>query len=199
MASKNKTIQFWYEFASPYTFLSMLRILDLSSRFDFVIDYRPFLLGSIFKKRGLSASPFKLYPHKRDYMWQDIARIAKDRKIVFNKPSINPRNSFWAARVALYGREKHWCHDFSLSVFKAHFVYDQEIGDKKIIADLLESLALPSRDILAEASLLSNKESLRQQNNLADDLGIFGSPSFIVDQNLFWGDDRLEMALQSIV
>ena len=93
-------LQFWFEFASTYSYVAALRIEDLAKAKGVPFEWRPFLLGPIFQRQGWSDSPFNLYPARGRYMWRDIERLCLKHALPFRKPSSFPRHSVLAARVA---------------------------------------------------------------------------------------------------
>ena len=92
-------LEFWYDFASTYSYLSAVRIEPLAAAAGVEIAHRPFLLGPIFKAQGLTTSPFVLNPAKGRYMWRDLERICAAGGIAFRKPSAFPRTSVLGARL----------------------------------------------------------------------------------------------------
>ncbi len=105
---RRSVIEFWFDFASTYSWLSAVRIEALAQASDCAISWRPFLLGPIFKAQGWTSSPFNLYPAKGRYMVRDISRIATARQRAFVMPDAFPANSLAAARLALaVGDERH--------------------------------------------------------------------------------------------
>ncbi|MDJ0622437.1 MAG: 2-hydroxychromene-2-carboxylate isomerase [Desulfocapsaceae bacterium] len=193
---KNQSLEFWYEFASTYSYLSAMRIENLASRYQFEIAWKPFMLGPIFKEQGWHDSPFNIYPAKGRYMWTDLARQSRKRELSFRKPSVFPRNGLLAARIAILGSKEPWISAFTQKVFQANFEKDEDISDVEKIKLILNSLDLDSDKIIALSQEGENKELLKAQTERAKQLGIFGAPSFIVKDELFWGDDRLEDAIE---
>jgi 2-hydroxychromene-2-carboxylate isomerase len=190
------TLEFWYEFASTYSYLTAMRIEDEARATGVVVVWRPFLLGPIFKSQGWSTSPFNLYPAKGRYMVRDIARIAAARKLPFRMPDIFPANGLHAARIALAGVVAGWCSDFTRAAFEAQFARGDDISQPDVLMRLLADIGVDPVTAAAMAASDENKEALRLQTEAAARLGIFGSPSFVTgDGELFWGDDRLEQAL----
>jgi len=190
-----QSLEFWYEFASTYSYLSAIRIEELAEKNQIMIVWKPFLLGPIFKEQGWGDSPFNIYPAKGRYMWKDMARRTQTRGVPFKKPTVFPRNGLLAARIALWGSKEKWCSAFTKKVFQSNFAEDQEIGDVKALTTILISLKLDAEDIINQAQSQENKNLLKRQTERAKQLGIFGAPSFIVGNELFWGDDRLEEAI----
>lgn len=188
-------IEFWYEFASSYSYLSVMRIEALAADAGVAVEWKPFLLGPVFLAMGWNDSPFNIYPPKGRYMWRDLARLADKYGLPFRVPSRFPRNGLLAARLALLGGEQGWVAEFSRRVMLANFAEDREIGEPEVIGAILAELGLPVDELLAAAVTEDNKRALRRQTERAAELGMFGAPSFRVGDELFWGNDRLEDAL----
>lgn len=188
-------VEFWYEFASSYSFLSVMRIEALAGAAGVDVAWRPFLLGPVFLSLGWNDSPFNIYPPKGRYMWRDLARLAEKYDLPFRVPSRFPRSGLLAARVALLGVDEGWIAPFSRAVMRANFAEDREIGDEEVIETILRDLGLPAGELLAAAVATDNKLALRHQTEEATALGLFGAPTFRVGDELFWGNDRLEDAL----
>lgn len=188
-------LEFWYEFASSYSYLSVMRIEALAGAAGVAIDWRPFLLGPVFLSMGWNDSPFNIYPPKGRYMWRDLARLADKYALPFRTPSRFPRNGLLAARVALVGAQQGWVAPLSRAVMAANFAEDREIGEAGVITEILRDLGLPADALIAQAQGADTKLALRRQTERASELGLFGAPSFLVGNELFWGNDRLEDAL----
>ena len=191
-------LQFWFEFASTYSYLSAARIEDEAALAGVPVRWEPFLLGPIFAERGWDDSPFKVYSAKGRYMWRDLERLCAKYGIPFAKPSRFPRNSLLAARVACLARatSEHWLPEFVKAVFRANFAEDREIADATEVRLILDSLGQPGVRIVQQAQAPENKQRLREQTRRAVEIGIFGAPSFVIGEELFWGNDRLEDALR---
>lgn len=187
-------VQFWFEFASTYSHVAALRIEELARAQGIPIEWKPFLLGPLFRRQGWNDSPFNLYPARGRYMWRDIERQCLKRGIPFKKPSVFPRNSILAARVACAGAGQGWLPEFARAVFRANFEEDRDIADAAVIETILRGLDQDGDALLASAQSAANKERLRAQTEAAWDLGIFGAPSLVVEGELFWGNDRIEEA-----
>ncbi len=188
-------LEFWYEFASTYSYLSAMRVEAAAAKAGVEVTWRPFLLGPIFAAQGWEDSPFNLYPTKGRYMWKDVARRAGAYGLSFRKPTLFPQNGLPAARVALVGASQEWCPEFTRAVYRAEFADGRDISDRGLLAAILSSLSLDAEAVLEGAQDDANKSALRAQTAKAQQLGIFGAPSFWVGEELFWGDDRLEDAL----
>jgi 2-hydroxychromene-2-carboxylate isomerase len=174
-------LQFWYEFASTYSYPAAARIERLAAARDVEIEWRPFLLGPIFAAQGWRDSPFNVYPAKGRYMWRDLERICSREDLPFTRPSRFPRNGLLAARVALIGAAEGWVGAFTRAVYHANFAEDREISEPATIAEILRSLGRCDCAIIASAERTGNKALLKSRMEEGTEL--------------FWGNDRLEEAL----
>jgi 2-hydroxychromene-2-carboxylate isomerase len=189
------TLDFWYDFASTYSWLSALRVGELAEKAGVELNWRPFLLGPIFAAQGWRDSPFNLYPAKGRYMWRDMERICAERGVTLCRPEVFPQNSLAAARIALAlpGEVRP---AFSRAVFEAEFAEGQSISDEATLAGILRALGLKAENLIELAKSDAIRQSLRDETETARKTGLFGAPTFVAgDGELFWGDDRLEQAL----
>ncbi|MCR9143637.1 MAG: 2-hydroxychromene-2-carboxylate isomerase [bacterium] len=215
--------EFWFEFASTYSYLSAARIRELSAERGVRVVYRPFLLGPIFQAQGWNDSPFNLYPAKGRYMWRDLERRCELYGLPFQKPTEFPRNGLRAARLATALLADPATADctpaFVAAVYSANFAEDRNIAEESVLIELLtENLAKvpaampasphnPAPDaatIVSRSKSAEIKNALRRTTEQAQELEIFGAPSFCIRRShdaqvaneceLFWGDDRLEDA-----
>jgi 2-hydroxychromene-2-carboxylate isomerase len=190
------SLDFWFDFASTYSYPAAMRARALANAAGVELNFRPFLLGPIFKAQGWDTSPFNLYPAKGRNMWRDLERICADLSLPVRRPDPFPQNSLLAARVALVGLNETWGEEFCVAVFRAQFAQGRRIDDVAAITDLLTALKVPAAATLAAAQSDENKMRLRAQTEEAQRRGLFGAPTFTTaDGELFWGNDRLERAL----
>jgi 2-hydroxychromene-2-carboxylate isomerase len=189
-------LAFWFDFASTYSYLSAMRIGVLARDAGVAVDWRPFLLGPIFRAQGWETSPFNVYPVKGRYMVRDMERITASRGLALQWPAVLPANSVRAARLALAGADAGWIADFSRHVFEAEFGRGADIASDAVLTDCLGRAGADANEALAAAASDAIKARLRRQTEAAQALGIFGAPMFVTENcELFWGDDRLEQAL----
>jgi 2-hydroxychromene-2-carboxylate isomerase len=188
-------LDFWYEFASTYSYLTALRIETLARERNMDIAWRPFLLGAVFKAQGWDTSPFNLFPTKGAYMWRDIERLCDAQGLKFKRPDPFPQSSLLAARLAMTRQVTPQRAEFSRRVYLAHFAEGARIDDPAVLRDILESLRVDADAALTEARSEAVKLGLRQATDDAMRLRLFGAPSFITAKGeVFWGNDRLEAA-----
>ncbi len=225
--AKRGRVEFFFEFASTYSHPAAMRI-EAQAGDAIDVEWRPFLLGPIFRAQGWNDSPFNLYPARGRYMWRDLARICESQGIAWRQPSQFPRNGLLAARVACAAafesdgrartRAECWLPPFVRAVYRANFVHDRDIAEPDVVRGCLreaidETAELAAQRpsggpcasdaarcdtpevIFARASAAIVKDALRAQTERAVAAGIFGAPSFLVGNELFWGNDRLDEAL----
>jgi 2-hydroxychromene-2-carboxylate isomerase len=189
-------VDFWFDFASTYSYLAAVRIRALAKKAGVTVKFRPFLLGPIFKSQGWDTSPFNLYPAKGRYMWRDLERLCADQELPLRRPDPFPQNGLLAARVTLIGLDETWGEDFCVNVFRDQFGDGRSISDPATITAILAAMKIAAEPVLAAAQSDANKARLRAQTEEAQHRGIFGAPTFTTaDGELFWGNDRLEQAL----
>ena len=188
-------IEFWFEFGSNYSYLSMMRIEEAAARSGVKVAWQPFLLGPIFKSFGWDNSPFVLQKEKGAYMWKDMARQCRKYGVPWTRPSEFPRLGVLPLRVVLVGGEAPWVGEFSRQVMLLNFSKDREINSTEAVGEVLRGLGLPDGEILDAAQSAPVKLRLREQTETARSRGIFGAPTFFVRGEMFWGNDRLDDAL----
>jgi 2-hydroxychromene-2-carboxylate isomerase len=191
-----KTIDFWYEFASTYSYPAAMRVEKVAKAADLAVRYRPFLLGPIFGAQGWKDSPFNIYPVKGRYMWRDMERICEAEDIPLKLPPVRfPQNGLKAARIAMVGEAQGWIGAFTRAVYTANFAEQRDIADDATLALILSKLGVNPEATVEAANTQENKDRLKAQTEEAVARGLFGAPSFTVGDELFWGNDRLEQAV----
>jgi 2-hydroxychromene-2-carboxylate isomerase len=194
------TLEFWFDFASTYSYLASQRIERVAAARGAAVDWRPFLLGPLFQRQGWNDSHYNLNPVRGRYMWRDIERQCARDGVPFRKPSVFPRRSILAARVGCVGHGQAWLAAFAAAVFRANFAEDRDIEDRDLLAGLLRQTGAASDDVAARALLdraveQETKDLLRAETERAWSRGMFGAPTFVAHGEIFWGNDRLEEAL----
>lgn len=188
-------IEFWFEFASTYSYPAAMRIEALAASRGVSISWRAFLLGPIFREQGLTDSPFNVFPVKGQYMWRDMERTCNRVDIPFRRPSVFPRNGMLPARVACCFSDAPWLPAFVRAIYRANFDKDLDISSPAVVEQCLTALGQDGAAIIEASQMPAAKEKLRSQTAEAMQRGLFGAPSFMVGSELFWGNDRLEEAL----
>lgn len=194
-----RELNFWYEFSSPYSYISAMRIEELTRGKGIVVNWQPFLLGPIFKAKGWDTSPFTLDRNKGKYMLTDVRRLCKWYGLPeFTMPDPFPPGSLMAARAAISIPDMDQRARFSKQVFQQEFCSQKDIASEENIREWLGMAGLNADEIIQQLQTDGVKDRLKANVKKAMDLGIFGAPSFMVGDELFWGDDRLEQAISRI-
>lgn len=195
-------IEFWCDFASTYSYLTIQRIAPVAAAAGVAVDWRPFLLGPIFAAQGWNTSPFNIYPAKGRFMFRDMARRAAAYGLPFRAEGALPVNSVAAARLAIAALADSPQADgpaFCRRVSHAQWGEAQAIDDDAVLDACARDVGLAPEALRARAAEPDMRPLLRHQTERAMALGIFGAPSFTVEREdqseLFWGDDQLDDAL----
>ena len=189
-------LDFWFEFASTYSYPAAMRVEALAAQAGVTVRWRPFLLGPIFGAQGWNDSPFNIYPAKGTYMWRDLERICAKEDLPLKLPPVRfPQNGLKAARLTLVGIREGWAPAFVRAIYTANFAEQKDISDDAVLAAALRAAGTDPDAAVVAANAAENKAALKTQTEEAVARGIFGAPSFTVGRELFWGNDRLEDAI----
>jgi 2-hydroxychromene-2-carboxylate isomerase len=187
-------IDFWFTMGSTYSYLSVMRLPDLQKSSGASVRWRPFHLLVILKE--MNHVPFADKPAKTAYMWRDIERRAAMYKLPARLPAPYPvQQSIRANLVALVGMHEGWGPDFVRVAYQHWIELGEETGSEPNVSTSLREIGQDSGRILSLADSEVTKAELAAETEVARHLGIFGSPTFSVGTELFWGDDRLEDAI----
>ncbi len=187
-------IDFWFTMGSTYSFLTVMRLPEIERSTGITFRWRPFHLLVILKK--MNHVPFADKPAKSAYMWRDIARRADLHGLKVNLPAPYPlKDSMTANLVATAGMREGWGQDFVRAAYVRWFELGQESGSEPNLTESLRDIGQIPENALKLAASDEVKALLSAETAAADALGIFGSPTFTVGRELFWGDDRLEDAV----
>ena len=190
-----KEIEFWFSIGSTYTYLSVTRIAEVSQKTGVSLSWQPFSVRKIM--REMDNIPFP--PNKQtkvEYMWRDIERRARGYGFVANVPAPYPLQELdLANRVAVLAMQEGWCEDYVRETYRLWFIDGHEAGSDVNLTQTLSEIGQDKLRVLELAGSSDVESVYLDQTERAKQAGIFGSPSFIVDGELFWGDDRLEDAI----
>ncbi len=191
---KDKPIDFWFTMGSTYTYLSVMRIAEKQRSSGVTFCWRPFHLLIILQE--MKHVPFADKPAKSAYMWRDIERRAAMHGISVQLPAPYPaKQSVFANLIATVGMREGWGADYVRSAYRRWFQLAQETGSEPNVSESLRDIGQDPARVVALANSEATKASLIAETDAARELGIFGSPTFAVGRELFWGDDRLEDAI----
>ena len=194
-----KEIEFWFSIGSTYTYLSVERVLDIEKKYGVKFIWSPFSVRQIMIE--MENIPFTPPPkkNKSDYMWRDIQRRAKFYGFDANVPAPYPLSEFdLANKIAVLGMNKGWGIEYVRLTYKRWFIDGLEPAIEPNLTEILNQLGLNSNEIIDSANSKENNNKYLEQTELAKNKKIFGSPTFIVNNEIFWGDDRLEDAIKWI-
>jgi len=190
-----KEIEFWFSIGSTYTYLSVTRLAEVTKKTGASFSWQPFSVRKIM--REMDNIPFP--PSKQvkvEYMWRDIERRAKGYGFTANVPAPYPLQEFdLANRVAVLASQEGWCEDYVRGTYRHWFVDGHEAGSDLNLSHTLSEIGQDKSRVLKCAGAPDLEVAYLKQTESAQCSGIFGSPSFIVAGELFWGDDRLEDAI----
>jgi len=187
-------IDFWFTMGSTYSYLSVLRLPDVERSTGISFHWRPFHLLVILQE--MKHVPFADKPAKLTYMWRDIERRATMYGFPAKLPAPYPaKHSVVANLIAILGMREGWGPEFVRAAYQRWFTLGQETGDEPNVSESLRDIGQDPERVLRLANTEATKAALAAETDAARDLGIFGSPTFVVDRDLFWGDDRLNDAI----
>ena len=190
-----KNIDFYFSIGSTYTYLTVTRILDVEKKHQIKFNWKPFSVRIIMKEMDNIPFP-KDKINKVNYMWRDIERRAEGYGFFAKTPVPYPLSEFdLANQIAILGLDKGWGTDYIRLTYKKWFQEGKEPAIDPSISEICKELGLKKDEIISEAKseifekkYMSNTDSARKKK-------VFGSPSFIVENEIFWGDDRMEDAI----
>lgn len=190
-------LHFWYEFASPTSYLSAMRLDDLAGPKGIKTVWHPFMLGGMVRMQNPSPPPPEVAKIRGEYMWNDAERQARRYGLSFKKPTKFPRPAALPAQIAVIGLAEGWGRDFSKKALAANFVEDLEVNEPQVMARVLARMDLNPEGIMKRAMTEETKTALKLETERAFRQGCFGVPTFVVNGEMFWGEDRLEQALEA--
>lgn len=187
-----KTIEFFYEFSSPYGYLAANLIDVIAEKHGCEVNWRPFLLGAVFKSEG--TQPLLDYPMKGDYSKRDMERSARLHGLPMNWPPRFPILTVNAARAVYWAGDLDiaWRRRLSLALYHAAYGEGRDIGKVEEVLAVCEAEGLDPQEVQQALGDPRVKDRLRDETQAAIDLKVFGSPFMIVDGEPFWGVDRLD-------
>jgi len=191
-----KEIEFWFSIGSTYTYLSVTRLKEVEEKFGVKFSWQPFSVRIIMiEMDNVPFPPTKKV--KADYMWRDIERRANSYGFEAKVPAPYPLKEFDLANsVAVPGMQEGWCAEYVPVTYRRWFVDGLEPGSEPNVSASLREIGQQPERVLELAADDKIRKAYLKQTESAQSKNIFGSPSFIVDGELFWGDDRLEDAVK---
>ena len=189
-----QTIDFWFSIGSTYTYLSVMRLAEIERATGVRFNWRPFNVRTIMLEQN--NRPFVGKPVKTAYMWRDIERRAERYGLLIRVPAPYPlQETELANRVSVLGAQEGWCADYARATYRRWFQEGHMPGSEPNLSDSLREIGQDPARIIALARSIAIGRALDTAVDEARELNIFGSPSFAIGREIFWGDDRLDDAL----
>ena len=192
-----KKIDFWYSIGSTYTYLSTQRLSEIERQNNVIFEWCPFSVRS--RMIEMENVPF-MAEKKRDkieYMWRDVQRRANFYGFDAKVPAPYPLKEFdLANKVAILGKDQGWIKEYTVLTYKKWFLEHLEPGSEPNLSSTLSEIGLDAENIIKLAQTDEIEQKYLKNTEMAKNKGIFGSPTFIVENEVFWGDDRCEDAIK---
>ena len=189
------SIDFWFSIGSTYTYLSVMRLETVERQSGIVFRWHPFDVRAIMIE--MDNVPFSTKPIKERYMWRDIERRAKKHGLPWSCiPPYPIKYLGFINRVALVGAEEGWCAQYVQAAYQRWFGTGRDPSLEPELAATLKGIGQNPGEVLASATSDKMKAALQSQTDAARALEIFGSPTFAVGKEVFWGDDRVDDAIE---
>ena len=189
-----KPFDFYFDFISPYSFLAHKEIIKIEKRDSIKIKYKPILLGGLHNLHGIKAPAF--IPAKARHMIRDCKLIAEKNNISFKFNSYFPIKSLNLMRGVLVAEEDNFKSYYIDSIYNAIWQDGLNLNDENIFQKILKNLNINPKTFLLRSTSASIKDLLRKKTNQAFEKGIFGAPSFVSNNKIFWGQDRIEFVIK---
>ena len=187
-----KSIDFYYDYGSPTAYLAWTQLKELDKK-NYHVSYFPVLLGGIFK--ATDNKPPGAVPAKAKWMFNDISMFAKKYNVDFKMNEAFPVNTLYLMRGAIYAKKKNLIEKYNKIMFRSMWESNKNLSEPDNIINALKNGGLESQDFLDAVENQEIKDELKVATSKAVELGLFGVPSFIVDNELFFGQDRMNWFL----
>ena len=191
----NNKVDFFYDFSSPYTFIAHKRIKEIKKNTNIDFLYKPMLLGGLHKLAGITANAF--IGHKNDFMIQDCIMVSKKLGINFYFNDKFPINSLYLMRGTLV-LEENLLEKYIDIFFESYWQLNLDLSDRKIFEKKLNEIGVDINKFFKDIENQAIKDKLKEITNEAFAKKIFGAPSFIHKDKVYWGQDRLDYVIDDI-
>jgi len=191
----NKCIDFYFDIISPYSYIAHKKIQKVKDNQKIIFNYKPILLGGLHNLAGISAPAFNKYKMKN--MQNDCELVSKKNNISFTWNSKFPINSLYLMRGYLYVSDNQK-NNYLNTFFEAYWKDNLDLSNNEEIFQLLNTLNIDNEKFLNGIKEQSIKDDLKKLTSDAFKKEVFGAPTFIVNNKIFWGQDRLEYALEEL-
>ena len=189
-----KPLEFYFDFISPYSFLAHKQIRKIEDKEGVKIIYKPVLLGGLHNLHGIKAPAF--IPAKAKHMVRDCKLIAEKNNIRFKFNSYFPIRSLNLMRGVLVAEEDNIKKYYIDNIFNTIWQDGLNMNDAIVIQKILQNMTINPKTFSLRTTSSLIKDLLRKKTNEAYEKGVFGAPTFVVNNKIFWGQDRIEFALR---
>ncbi len=193
----NKTFDFYFDFISPYSFIAHKKIQKLEKEYKFKISYKPILLGGLHNLHDIKAPAF--IPSKARFMIRDCKMVAEKNKIDFRFNSYFPIKSLILMRGVFVAEEDGVKELYIDKIFNAIWCHGLNLNDQEVVSKVLKNVDINPKTFLLRSQRQNIKDQLKDKTNEAFKKGIFGAPTFVVREKIFWGQDRLQYAVAETI
>ena len=188
-----KKLEFFFDYVSPYSYLANSQLNSIKG---IEIQYRPMFLGVVMEATG--NKPPGALPARGKYLTKDIKRWAKHLGIPFKFNSIFPQNTLKSLRLSLAAQNHGVFNNIHQSLFDAMFVYNQDLSQDNVLAEIIKKNSLDDYRLMEEIEDSSIKSALKKNTDEAIARGVFGAPTFFIDEEMFFGNDRFEFIKKAL-
>ena len=188
-----KPFDFYFDFISPQSFLAHKEIKKIEHKFSIKIEYKPILLGGLHNLHGIKAPAF--IPAKARHMIRDCKLIAERNNVKFKFNSYFPIRTLNLMRGVFVAEEDNFKSYYIENIFNAIWQDGLNMNDENIIFKVLKNLNVNPKTFALRATSSSIKDSLKKRTSEAYEKGVFGAPTFVANNKIFWGQDRIEFVL----
>jgi 2-hydroxychromene-2-carboxylate isomerase len=191
MIHERRFVEFFFDYGSPFSYLADTQLPGIAARVGASITHRPMLLGAVLKATG-NSSPMAV-PAKARHMGRELERWARRYGVPF-RPNPFPflRNTLRLMRGAVASRRLGVFERYHPAVFAASWTDTLDLGDDEVFRSVLRRAGVDADELLRAIDEQSTKDELRRATEIAVERGVFGAPTFFVDDEMFWGNDRLD-------
>tara|TARA_Y100000996_G_scaffold411835_1_gene396709 strand:- start:647 stop:1234 length:588 start_codon:yes stop_codon:yes gene_type:complete len=193
----SKSLDFYFDFISPYSFIAYKEIQKFEKKYSFKIKYRPILLGGLHNLHGIKAPAF--IPSKARFMIRDCKIVSEKKNIKFKFNSYFPIKTLNLMRGVLIAEEDDIKNHYVDSIFNSIWRDGFNMNDQIVIEKVLKNININPKTFFLRLSTQTAKDNLKKKTNEAFEKGIFGAPTFLVNNKIFWGQDRLVFALEELL
>jgi 2-hydroxychromene-2-carboxylate isomerase len=191
-------LEFFYDYGSPFSYIADTRLAGLRERTGCEIAYRPMLLGGVFKATGNHSPMVEPVEAKRRYFATEMQRWIDHCRVPFRPNPHFPINTLLLMRAAHAAIALGGFDVFHAAVYPAFWNESRDMGDARVVAEVLDRAGLPGAALLDAAGSDEAKNALRRTTDEAVERGVFGAPSFFVDGEMYFGNDRLDFVERAL-